>query len=160
MTLIIIWRIHNSTKVLVTTTKVLVTYYVNYVFQKVILPFITLAVLITSGFTMHNLSPINTLNSFRTIKKMTFWAFSITTRMHSSHCAKLDVCQTRCWPLWDLIKLLACGEVGAALLMMSLAVLRQSLMESWSDDSWNCCHNRRNTGHRDTPLYHSCALLL
>lgn len=38
--------------------------------------------------------------------------------------------------------------------------LCQSLMESWSDDSWNCCHNRRNTGHSDTSVYHSCALLL
>lgn len=50
---------------------------------------------------------------------MTFWAFSITTRMQTMYRAKLDVCQMRCWPLRDLIKLLACGEVGGVLLMMS-----------------------------------------
>lgn len=36
----------------------------------------------------------------------------------------------------------------------------KGLMESWSDDSWNCCHNWRNTGHSDTSVYHSRALLL
>lgn len=50
---------------------------------------------------------------------MTFWAFSITTCMQTMYRAKLDVCQMRCWPLRDLIKLLACGEVGGVLLMMS-----------------------------------------
>ena len=33
-------------------------------------------------------------------------------------------------------------------------------MESWSNVSWNCCYNWRDSGHSDTVVYHSCALLL
>lgn len=45
-------------------------------------------------------------------------------------------------------------------LVINNPLLCQSLMESWSDDSGNCCHNRRNTGHSDTAVYHRRALLL
>ncbi|GAA6102387.1 uncharacterized, partial [Tachysurus ichikawai] len=36
----------------------------------------------------------------------------------------------------------------------------QGLMEIWSNDSGNCCHNWRNTRNGDTTVYHCSALLL
>ncbi|KAL7879319.1 hypothetical protein SRHO_G00015730 [Serrasalmus rhombeus] len=36
----------------------------------------------------------------------------------------------------------------------------QDLMEIRSDDSWNCGHNWRNSGHCDTAVYHCSAVLL
>ncbi|KAG5847998.1 hypothetical protein ANANG_G00132200 [Anguilla anguilla] len=56
------------------------------------------------------------------------------------------------------------GRFGAATLLgcqgRADCGSRPGLMESWSDDSWNCSDNRRNSGCSDTPVYHSSPLLL
>lgn len=67
---------------------------------------------------------------------------------------------------WSTQYILYCCQMYSVSIVCMLAswlchfLSCQSLMESWSDDSWNCCHNRRNSRHGDTPVYHSSALLL